>query len=109
MTEKEIRILLSEAFKTHMFMSGRDYHTVNELLYIMRSDSRLKDFNFNITVLKLDGSCCCIPSIDTFVNIDTLAVWFYDDAVEYDCEAIEFDGNNSTWDCLTVYETKQNN
>ena len=108
MNEKEFVALLKEVFNTHMFMSKRDYHSVNELMYVLRSDVRLKEFNFNITIIKADGDCYCIPSIDAFVNIDTLAVWFDDDKIEYEHDYVDDNGFLFYFDSITVYEKEEN-
>ena len=107
MTEKEFVALLKEVFHTHMFTKSRDYHTVNELLYVLRSDVRLEEFNFNINVIKADGECYCIPGIDAFVNIDTLAIWFDDDSVEYEHDYVDDNGYLFYFDNITVYEKKK--
>ena len=52
MTNAEFQTLLKEVFDTHMFMSKRDHHTINELMHCLRYDARMKEFNFNIRVEK---------------------------------------------------------
>jgi hypothetical protein len=104
MNEKEFKALLSKVFNTHMFMSKRDHHTINELLHCLRYDERLKEFNFNITVLKANDECYCIPSVDAFVNIDTLSIWFDDDKLEYEHEYVDDNGYLFYFDNITVYE-----
>ncbi len=107
MTNKEFRTLLSEVFKAHMFMKDRDCHTVNELLHCLRYDERLKEFNFNITVLTANDECHCIPAIDAFVDINTLSVWFDDDGVEYEHDFVDDNGYLFYFDNITVYEKKK--
>ena len=50
MTQMEFKTKLTEAFETHMFMKDRDYHTVNELLYVLEHDSRFGSEDFNISI-----------------------------------------------------------
>ena len=108
MTNEEFKQLLKEVFNTHMFMVKRDYHTINELMYCLRSDSRFKDFNFNISIVKANGEWWAIPTIDSFVNIDVLSIWFDDDKVEYEAEEVWVDCENvTTFDCITVYEREE--
>ena len=57
MTNTEFKTKLAEAFKAHMFMSVRDCHTVNELLYVLEHDVRFgkEDFNISIKTIDEDG------------------------------------------------------
>lgn len=104
MADKEFRVLLDEVFNDYKMMSGRDYHTINELLYVMRTDDRMKEFNFNINIIRRDGNCLCVPSIDAFVPVEQLAIWFMDHVSECDVEEIDDDGQLYVWQCITVYE-----
>lgn len=104
MTNKEFRELLGEVFNTHMLMKGRNYHTINELLHCLRYDERLKEFNFNITVLTANDECHCIPAIDAFVDIKTLSVWFDDNSIEYEHDYVDDNGFLFYFDNITVYE-----
>ena len=109
MTDTKFRTLLKEVFNTHMFMSKRDHHTVNELLYCLRNDVRFKDMNFNITIVTVDGDWHAIPTIDSFVHLNLLGIWFDDDKVEYEHEEVWVDcEDKASWDCITIYESKQN-
>ena len=54
MTNTEFKTKLTEAFKTHMFMKDRDYHTVNELLYILEHDNRFDKEDFNRIMLEVN-------------------------------------------------------
>jgi hypothetical protein len=83
-----------------MFSKSRDHHTINELMYVLNHDERLKDFNINISILKLDRHYTCIPCVDAFVDIHTLSIWFSDDSVEFERE--EFNG--AYYDNITVQE-----
>ena len=105
MTSAELRKLLTETFDGHMFMKDRDYHTVNELLHVLRYDEKLRDLpNVNITVCKLNGQCTCIPCLDAFVDIKTLSVWFEDVAVESEVDEFEYEGETKRYQNITVYE-----
>lgn len=109
MTNAEFKTLIKEVFSTHMFMNKRDYHTVNELLYCLRYDSRFKNFNFNISIVDAKGEWWAIPTIDSFVHLNLLGVWFDDDKIEYEQEEIWCDCENAmTFDCITIYEREGN-
>ena len=56
MTNTEFKTKLAEAFKTHMFMSDRDYYTINELLYVLEHDARFGKEDFNISVKTIDNN-----------------------------------------------------
>ena len=56
----EFKTKLAEAFKTHMFMSDRDYHTVNELLYVLEHDARFGKEDFNISVRSFCSFVCLL-------------------------------------------------
>ena len=103
MTNNEFKAMLTEVFKTHMFMKERDQHTISELLYVLRYDSRFNGEDFNISIAMLDGAWWCIPCLDCFVDIKRLSVWFEDESVEFEIE--EFD--EAKYNCITVYECKK--
>lgn len=100
MTNTEFKTKLTEAFKTHMFMKDRDYHTVNELLYVLKYDEVFRKEDFNISIKTIDNRWPCIPYLDAFVDIKTLGIWFNDEDVEFEVE--EFEG--SKFNCITIYE-----
>ena len=104
MTNAEFKTTLTEAFKTHMFMKDRDYHTVNELLYVLEHDSRFNGEDFNISICKLDGVWSCIPCLDAFVDIGGRSIWFNDASVEFEIEECE----EEKYNCITVYEREGN-
>ena len=104
MTNQEFKTKLTQAFKTHMFMSKRDNHTVNELLYILKHDNAFKDMEFNISISKLNGEWWSIPCMDAFVSIPILSVWFNDDNVEFEIEECD----QEKYNCITVYESEEN-
>ena len=111
MTNAEFRKLLTETFDGHMFMKDRDYHTVNELLHVLRYDEKLSVLErVNISVITSAGECVCIPCLDAFVNIKTLGVWFEDIAVELETDEFVDDsfedcaGEVLRFDNITVYE-----
>lgn len=105
MTNVEFKKLLSEVFEGHTLMKGRDYHTVNELLHMLRYDDKLRDLErVNINVIKADGNCLCIPHIEAFVDIKSLGVWFEDISVEFEIEEFEVDDEMLKFSNITVYE-----
>lgn len=100
MTNETFKTLLGEVFQTHMFMSKRNHHTVNELLYCLRNDVRFKDMNLNISIVTANGNWLAISTIDAFVDIGTLGIWFDDDTIEYELEEC----GEEKFDCITIYE-----
>ena len=104
MTNVEFKSLLKEAFSTHTIMQGRDYHTINELLHCLRYNDEFKNMNFNISIVKTNGEWWAIPTIDSFVNMNTLSIWFDDDKVEYDIDSWDDGDHLIHFDCITVYE-----
>ena len=103
MTQTEFKTKLTEAFETHMFMRGRDYHTINELLYVLEHDSRFGDLDFNISISRLNKTWWSVPCLDSFVGVETREVWFNDETVEFEVE--EFD--DMKFNCITVYEREE--
>ena len=100
MTNTEFKIKLAKAFKTHMFMQNRDYHTVNELLYVLEHDSRFGKEDFNISIKTINHNWWSIPTLEAFVDVKTRGIWFNDSDVEFEIE--ECDG--AKYNCITVYE-----
>lgn len=108
MTNVEFKALLKEVFNTHLFVSKRDYHTINELMHCLRYDNRFKDFNFNISIVTKDGNWWAIPTIDSFVDINTLAIWFDDETIEYETEEVRVDFDKiMIFDNITIYEREE--
>lgn len=103
MNSVEFNAKLAEAFKTHMFMSDREHHTVNELLYVLEHDSAFNGEEFNISICTTEDRWWAIPCLDAFVDIKTRSVWFNDAEVEFEVE--EFD--EEKYNCVTVYERKK--
>ena len=105
MTNAEFNKLLREVFDSHTLMKNRDYHTVNELLHMLRYDDKLRDLErVNINVIKADGNCLCIPHIEAFVDVKSLGVWFEDISVEFEIEEFEVDDEMLKFSNITVYE-----
>ena len=102
MTQTEFRTNLKEAFENHCLMNRRNRHTINELLYVLDHDGAFKDMDFNISIMKLDGGCLCIPSLDAFVTTSCRAIWFEDAKIEFEVE--EF--CEEQYNCITVYESE---
>ena len=91
---------IKQAFKTHMFMQDRDYHTVNELLYILEHDVRFNKEDFNISIKMINNNWCSIPTLEAFVDVKTRGIWFNDNEVEFEIE--EFD--KEKFNCITIYQ-----
>jgi hypothetical protein len=107
MTNAEFKKMLKEVFEGQFLMSGRNYHSVNELLHVLRYEDRLKCLKgVNLSVAKLDGEWTCITCLEAFVDLATLSVWFDDDSVEFDTDEFEFEGTPMRFDNITVYEKK---
>jgi hypothetical protein len=104
MTNTEFRTTLTKAFDTHMFMNIRDKHTVNELLHILRHDDVFKGKDYNISICKNNGEWLCIPTLDSFVSISALSIWFEDERVEFEVEEFGIEQFN----CITIYESEEN-
>ena len=100
MTQTEFRTKLTEAFKTHMFMEDRNYHTVNELLYVLEHDSRFDNADFNISIRTLGRYWTSIPCLDAFVPVKIREKWFNDADIEFEVE--EF--GEEQYNCITIYE-----
>ena len=107
MTNNEFKEKLANVFKTHLFMQDRDYHTVNELLYVLEHDSRFNGDDFNVSIQTLKNSWVSIPGLDAFVDIKTRGVWFNDEDVEFEVDEFEFDGNVIKVNCITVHERSE--
>lgn len=105
MTNVEFRALLQEVFNDHILMKGRNYHTVNELLHVLRYDDKLKDLQgVNLSIYFSDGRCVCIPCLDAFVDIGTLKVWIEDARTEFETDEFEYEGEMQRYDNISVYE-----
>lgn len=104
MTSTEFRVTLMEAFKTHLFMKDRDYHTVNELLWVLEHDIRFNGEDFNISIKTLNGNWSSIPCLDAFVSIQYRAMWFNDVDVEFEVEEC----GDEKYNCITIYESEEN-
>lgn len=107
MTNVEFKEKLSEAFNTHMFMQDRDYHTVNELLYVLEYDSRFNNIDFNVSVVKLDNSWWSIPTLDAFVTTQIRGVWFNDNDIEFVIDEFPYEDKILKVYCITVYEREE--
>lgn len=104
MISTEFKTKLTEAFKTHLFMKDRDYHTVNELLYVLEHDSRFNGEDFNISIKTLDNHWWSIPCLGAFVDMATRGVWFNDVEVEFEIDRVD----EEIYNCITVYERERN-
>ena len=105
MTNVELRKLLSDVFAGHMFMKDRNYHTINELMHVLRYDEKLSHLTgVNISVLTLNDECICITCLEAFVDLKTLGIWFDDDKVESEVDEFEYEGEMLRYQNITVYE-----
>ena len=91
---------IKQAFKTHMFMQDRDYHTVNELLYILEHDVRFNKEDFNISIKMINNSWCSIPTLEAFVDVKTRGIWFNDSEIEFEVEECD----KEKFNCITIYQ-----
>ena len=103
MTNAEFTAKLKRVFNNHMLMDNRNRHTVNELLYILTYNEEFKGTSFNITIVKLNGGCYCIPTLDTFVTVSVRAIWFEDDKIEFERDETIY----GTYNCITIYESEE--
>lgn len=103
MTNVEFKTKLTEAFKEHLLMKDRDYHTMNELLYVLEHDSRFNGEDFNISVCTLGEYWTSIPCLDAFVTVQVRGMWFNDSEVEFEVEEI----GGEKYNCITVYEREE--
>ena len=103
MTSTEFRTILTTAFNTHMFMNVRDRHTVNELIHILRHDNAFKDKDYNISISRKNGEWWCILTLDTFVSIPCLSIWFEDEQTEFETEECL----GKIYNCITIYEREE--
>ena len=105
MRNAEFNKLLGEVFDSHTLMKNRDYHTVNELLHVLRYHDKLRDLErVNINIIKADGSCLCIPHLEAFIDVKSLGIWFEDITVEFEIESFEVDNEMLKFSNITVYE-----
>lgn len=105
MTNIEFKKLLKEAFECHCLMKDRDYHTINELLYVLRYNDKLENLDrVNISICKADGGQISIPCLNTFVNLNTLGVWFDDNTIEFESDEFDNDGELIKFSNITVHE-----
>lgn len=91
---------IKQAFKAHIFMQDRDYHTVNELLYILEHDTMFNKEDFNISIKMIDNSWISIPTIEAFINIQTRGIWFNDSEIEFEVEECD----KEKFNCITIYQ-----
>ena len=104
MTNAEFRTAISHAFNVHMFMNKRARHTVNELLYVLRHHAEFGKEDYNISIRKRNGEWWTIPTLDSFVSIPCLSIWFEDEFVEFEVEEC----GEEKYNCITIYESKEN-
>lgn len=106
MTNVEFKKILGEVFDSHALMRGRDCHTVNELLHVLRYDDKFRDMErVGVNVIKADGGCMCIPCLEAFVDVKSLGIWFKDTSVEFEIDEFpDDDGEMLTFRTVVVYE-----
>lgn len=103
MNNERFRAVLSNAFTSHMFMKGRNQHTVNELLYILEHHGDFNGKDFNISIKQLDETWCSIPCLDAFVSVFYRQKWFNDFEVEFEVEEC----GDEKFNCITIYECER--
>lgn len=103
MTNTEFRAKLTKAFNTHMFMDARAKHTINELVYVLKHDETLGGKDYNISIHRTNGEWWAIPTLDAFISLPCLSIWFEDERVEFEIE--ECFGEQ--YNCITVYESEE--
>lgn len=103
MTNTEFKQKLAEVFQSYTVMKGRDYHTINELLYVLEYNDALKNRNYNIAIRTSEGRWWSIPCLDAFVTVALRGIWFNDSGVEFEID--EYEGQK--FGCITVYETER--
>ena len=103
MTNAEFKQKLRESFQSYTVMKGRDYHTINELLYVLEHDNELKQENCNVAIRTVEGRWWSIPCLDAFVTTMLRGIWFNDANVDFDID--EYEGQK--FGCVTVYETER--
>ena len=108
MTNVEFKELLEAVFGSHILMKDRNRHTVNELLYVLRYNSKFSNLQgVNVSIVTADGGCMCIPCLEAFVDIHTLGVWFDDETVEFEVDEFEEDNKLMQFNNITVYEREE--
>jgi uncharacterized protein YihD (DUF1040 family) len=96
MTNAEFQKKLKGMYEEHPFLNKQNPKTVNILLYILRMDDGVTDYNVNLIKDNEDG-VRCIPSVkECFVPIGDLVLHVKE--VECEEEDYGFDGL-----CLNVY------
>ena len=95
MTNAEFQIKLQGIYAQYPIICKPERKTLNILLYVLRMDESVTDYNINI--IHEDGRLVCIPSVkECFVSISELAM--HVKSVECDEYDYGFDGL-----CLTVH------
>ena len=96
MTNVEFQQKLKEIYASHDIIGKSERKTVNELLYMLRMDDSVADYNINL-IRDGEVSTICIPSVKLcFVPLRDLVMH----VKEVECEEFDygFDGL-----CLNVY------
>lgn len=99
MTNAEFQKYLQDIYDSHDIIGKSKVKTLNELLYMLRMDDSVTDYNVNL-IIDGETGIGCIPSVkECFVPVRDLAM--HVKAVECDEYDYGFDGL-----CLTVYLEK---
>ena len=85
-------------------MNKRTKHTVNELLYVLRHHAEFGHEDYNISIHKRNGEWWTIPTLDSFVSIPCLSIWFEEEFVEFEVEEC----GEEKYNCITIHESKEN-
>ena len=95
MTNAEFQTKLQGIYAEYPFICKPERKTLNILLYVLRMDDSVTDYNINLVYE--DGRLVCIPSVkECFVPVHDLAM--HVKAVE--CEEYDFGFDGL---CLTIY------
>jgi hypothetical protein len=86
-----------------MFTKGREQHTVNELLHVLKHDNRFNGEDFNISIKTLANEWWSIPCLDAFVTTHIRGMWFNDSEVEFEIDEC----GEEKFNCITLYECER--
>ena len=103
MNNERFRVVLSNAFKSHMLMKDRGVHTVNELLYILEHHDDFKFKDYSISIKRLDDIWVGISTLKSFVDVKTRGIWFKDSEIEFEVDESE----DMKFNCITIYESEE--
>ena len=104
MIETAFKRMLAEGFQAHMFMNNKSNHTVNELLYVLQNHIAFNKEDFNISIQYEDETWGpCIPTLTSFVNVQTRGITFEDKNIEFEVEIVD----DQFYNCITIRKAKK--